>query len=131
MKLETYLGYKGQTEEDFRNELLPTAERRVTNSLVLNKLCEAEKIEVSDAEVDSEVEHMLQSAGEQREQMKQVFNSPQARESLRGELLTHKTIDRLVEIATRKDDTSAKESAFSSDAAAGEEKKEGANDSTT
>jgi trigger factor len=131
MKLETYLGYRGLTEKDFRDELRPIAERRVTNSLVLNKVCEAENIEVSDSEVDAEVERMVQSAGEQSEQMKQIFNSPQTRESLRGELLTSKSIDRLVDIATRKDDTSAEEGASPSDAAAGEEKKEVDNDSTT
>ena len=67
---------------------------------MLNQVFEAENIEVSDADIDAEVEHMLQNAGEQGEQMKEFFKSAQARESVKGELLTRKTIDRLVEIAT-------------------------------
>jgi len=100
MNLQTYLGYRGCTEEDFRDELRPVAEKKIATSLVLNKVFEAENIEVSDADIDAEVERMLQNAGERGEQMKEFFKSPQARESVKGELLTRKTIDRLVEIAT-------------------------------
>ncbi|MDD5095848.1 MAG: trigger factor, partial [Dehalococcoidia bacterium] len=123
--LEAYLGYRGVTEDEFRNELRPMAEKRVRNSLVLSAICEAEKIEVTDSDVDTEVERMLQDVREhgdqedQSAQMREWFSSPQARESLRGELLTRKTIDRLVEIATVKEGTSEEENAVSSDAGAG------------
>lgn len=102
MKLETYLGYRGLTEEAFQNELRPLAEKKVTSALVLGKIFEAEKIEVSDDEVNAEVERMVQSAGDQAEQMREVLGSPQARSTVRQDLLTGKTIDRLVEIVTGK-----------------------------
>jgi trigger factor len=103
MNLETYLGYRGMTEEDFRSELRPLAERRVKSSLVLNEVYGAENIEINDAEVDAEVERMVQNAGERSEQIQQMFSSPEARDSVRSELLTRKTIDRLIEIATSED----------------------------
>ena len=102
MKLETYLGYRGLTEEAFRNELRPLAEKKVTSVLVLGKIYEAEKVEVSDSEIDAEVEKMVQGAGEQGPQMQEMLASPQAKGTIRQELLTRKTIDRLVEIATGK-----------------------------
>ena len=102
MKLETYLGYRGLTEEAFRNELRPLAEKKVASALVLGKIYEAEKIEVSDSEIDAEVEKMVQGAGEQGPQMREMLASPQAKGTIRQELLTRKTIDRLVEIATGK-----------------------------
>ncbi|GAI31106.1 unnamed protein product, partial [marine sediment metagenome] len=45
-----------------REELKPAATKRVTRSLVLEKIAEAEKIEVSDAEIDTEIENMTRGA---------------------------------------------------------------------
>jgi FKBP-type peptidyl-prolyl cis-trans isomerase (trigger factor) len=74
------------------------AERFVLRSLILDKVSEAENIEVSDAEVDAEVERL--SAGESGERMRQLLSSPLARDPLKRELLVKKAMARLVEIAT-------------------------------
>jgi len=125
MNLEAYLGYRGVTEDDFRNELRPLAARKITSSLVLNKVYEAEKIEVSESDIDAEVERVLQSAEAQGDQMRGFFESQQARDSLRGEILTRKTIDCLVKIATGEQGGSAEGGVASSDAEAGAKKEEG------
>lgn len=99
MKLEDFLRIKGSTEEELRDELRPNAEKRVTNSLVLDEVAKAENIEVSDEEVDSEIERRLQEVGD-NQNIRQYMNSEEARERTRNELRMRKTIDRLVEIAT-------------------------------
>lgn len=91
--LEDYLKLSGKTEEDLRSELQPIAERIVIRSLVLDKVREAENIEVSDAEVE-------QLALDADRGSSQSFSSPQARDLLKRELLIRKTIERLVQIAT-------------------------------
>jgi len=103
MAREQTIRFGGITEEEFRHQARPVAERRIANSLVIGKVCEEEKIEVNGAETDAEVERRVQSAGEQGEQTRQTFSSPEARESLQNELLTRKTIDRLIELATTED----------------------------
>ena len=98
--LENYLKNVKKTEEEFRNELKPMAEDMIKRSLVLEQLGEVEKTEVSDAEVDAEVERIIQGA-KNDERVRQLFSSPSGRESLRRNIYMRKTIDRLAEIATK------------------------------
>jgi len=100
MQVEDFLRYRGITEEDFRNELRPTAENRVRNSLVLNKVHEIESIEITDDEISAEIDRVIEEAGEQGEQVRAMFNAPEARDSIRGRLLTEKTLNNLIEMAT-------------------------------
>jgi trigger factor len=90
-----------KSEEELRQELYPLAQRRVTHSLILGRVAEEEKIEVGEEEVDAEVERMVQGAGERGGEMRRFLASPAARASVREFLLTRKTVDRLVSIATQ------------------------------
>ena len=86
-------------EEELRNKYRPLAIDRVTSSLVLSKVAEEEKIEVSDAEIDAEVERMTQDAGDRKDEQQKLLNSPQNRGSIGQMLATRKIIQRLAEIA--------------------------------
>jgi len=77
--LENYLRSINKTIDDHREELRPVASQRALRSLVLEKVAEAEKVEVSVSEIDDEIEKMVKDAGEQAEGMRKLFNSPQAR----------------------------------------------------
>ena len=100
MRIEDFLRYRGITEEEFRGELRPIAEKRVLGSLALNKVREAENIEISNEEIASEIDRIIQDAGEQSEQVRAMFESQEARNSIGGRLLTEKTLNHLIEIAT-------------------------------
>ena len=105
--MEQYLKSMNKTEEELREEIRPTARKRVSQSLVLGKIAEEEKVEVSGAEIDAEIEEMTGSATENRDELKKALNTPQARESIEQTLVTRKTVQRLVEIAqgSKKTDT--------------------------
>jgi trigger factor len=96
--LEDYLNSLKKTQEEYRNELRPMAERIVLRSLILQRFAELEGIEVSAADIDAEVERMMQYASD--EGARRLFDSSSARESLGRNLFIRKAIDRLVEIAT-------------------------------
>lgn len=98
--MEEYLRNMGKTSDELREELRPEATRRVTHSLVLSKLAEEEKIEVSPAEVDADVETMVRGAGEKGEELRRLFASAPARQSIERALLTRKTVQRLIEISS-------------------------------
>ena len=98
--MEEYLRNMGKTSDELREELRPEATRRVTHSLVLSKLAEEEKIEVSPAEVDADVETMVRGAGERGEELRRLFASAPARQSIERALLTRKTVQRLIEISS-------------------------------
>jgi len=97
--LEEYLNSINKTVGELREELKPRATQRITDSLVLEKVFEEEKIEVSDTEIDAEIEEMLKDAGESKDELQKYLNTPQSKESIKQMLTTRKTIQRLVEIA--------------------------------
>lgn len=97
--LEEYLSSINKTEEELREGLRPLATKRVTWSLVLDKIAEEEKIEVNDSEIDAEIENMMQGATENKEGLQKFLNTPQSRESIKQTLLTRKTIRQLAEVA--------------------------------
>ncbi len=107
-KLEEYLSQVNKTEEEAREELRPLATKRVTRSLVLGKIAEEEKVEVTDAEINAELENIAQSAGGDEDKVKELMESAQARSSVEQLLTTRKTMQRLVEIAGASADARAK-----------------------
>ncbi|MFC2025380.1 trigger factor [Chloroflexota bacterium] len=104
-RLEEYLGSMNKTEEELDEELFPLAVKRISRSLVLGKVIEEEKIEVSDSDIDNEMGNMIESAKENKNELEKVLKTPQARESIEQTLITRKTIRRLVEIAKSKKKT--------------------------
>lgn len=99
--LEGYLAALGKSDEEARAEIRPVAETRLRRSLVLSQLTGAENIEVADGEIEGEIENMTAAAGPQAEQLRQMFDSENGRDTIRRNLLTRKTLARLVEIATQ------------------------------
>jgi trigger factor len=99
--MESYLASIGKTAEEVREELRPIADTRLRRSLVLSQLTGAENIEVAGEEIEAEIDKMTASAGEQGAQLRQLFDSENGRDTIRRNLLTRKTLARLVEIATQ------------------------------
>jgi len=97
--LEEYLRGVNKTEEELREELRPLATKRVTQSLVLGKIVEEEKIEVGDAEIDAEIENMIKGAADNKGELQKFLDTLAGRESIKQLLITRKTIQQLVEIA--------------------------------
>ena len=97
--LEEYLRSINKTEEELREELHPLATKRVIRSLVLGKIAEEGKIEVNDSEVDTEIESIVKSATDNKDELLKFLNTPQSRKSIEQLLITRKTIQQLVEIA--------------------------------
>jgi trigger factor len=99
--VEQYLATVKQTRESLREQLLPVATERVRRSLALTQLAEQEEIKAETEEVDAEVEKLVASSGQQAEQMRRLFGSPDGRTAIARSLITRKTMDRLAEIAGR------------------------------
>jgi len=96
--VDLYLARLGKSEEEVRDSVKEDAERRLRRSLVLSQFAEAENISVEDTDVGTEVETMAATAGEQAEAFRKLFDSENARDSLKRSMLTRKTLARLVEI---------------------------------
>jgi trigger factor len=98
IEITDYLKRANKTEEEIKQELRPIAQKRLLQSLVLGKLAEEEKIEISSSEVDNKVAEMTSDA-EDKEKARQFFSLPQIRQSIEQSLHTQKTMDQLLQIA--------------------------------
>lgn len=86
LNLELYLKYLGQDAKAFREQTRPTAERRVKTDLLLDKVAEEEKVEVSDEEIEAEYARLAEQYGMEAEQVKQAL----ARDVISGDVKTRK-----------------------------------------
>jgi len=106
-KLQAYLESIKKTQDELRDELKPMAEGAVRRSVVLQKFAELEEIEVSAPEISSEAERILQQTSDER--VRRIFDSESTRETLGRNLYIKKAVDRLLEIATGKEEPAASE----------------------
>jgi trigger factor len=93
MDLHKYLDMIHKSEEDFRKEQKPLAEKRIKNGLILEKIAEDEKIEATDEMVDKEYEKMALSYGMDPEQFKKSYATPEDRKRMKDELLFPAVLD--------------------------------------
>ena len=96
MDVNEYLTSIGKTREEVLEEFKPSAEQRVVRSLVLSELLKAEGVELSDTEVETELDILAGGS----DQVRSALGTPSGRRSLRHSLLTRKTLERLEEIVT-------------------------------
>ncbi len=100
LTMEQYLKAMNKTAEEVYEEVRPIAEKRVARGLILGKVAEEEKIEVTDSDIDAEIAGMVENAAEDRKQeAERILNAPQTRDSFRRPLLSRKTVQRIVDIA--------------------------------
>lgn len=100
MTWQEYLGAEGLTEESFRDKVRPDAELRVKAGLVLAEIAEAEKIEITQAEFDAQIQALKARYPDAK--MQSELEKPENRRDLVSRMLTEKTIAKLKEYATAK-----------------------------
>jgi trigger factor len=94
--LDGYLRTTDRTVEDLIEEFRPTAEKRVSKSLILAQLVKEEGIEVEDSDMQQEVARMTRVYGQQREVLREMLlGNEQIREEIRNRLYGRKVVQRL------------------------------------
>ncbi|MGD8814332.1 MAG: trigger factor [Anaerolineales bacterium] len=99
LSLEDYLKIEKKTEEELRTELEPQAHERLKRALVLGQIVETEKLEVKPEEVKAEIDRMVAPFGENADKIRKNFEHPLGQRRVTLDLLTEKSIQRLVSIA--------------------------------
>jgi trigger factor len=99
LALDTYMRINNISQDEVREELRPTAEKRLVRALVMGKVVEAERLEVSEGEVGDEIETMILPFGDQAGLARQLMSGEDSKRSITNRLLTQKAIDRLTDIA--------------------------------
>ncbi len=99
MSFEEFLRFGGKSDDDYRAEIRPDAEKRLRNSLVLEAFSKSEGLEVSEDDLFDEIER-LTGQSEESERMKEIYKSPYFSQMIRDELANRKVADRLIELVT-------------------------------
>ncbi|WP_338451448.1 trigger factor [Niallia oryzisoli] len=94
MNLELYFQFSGQNEEALREQMNEEAEQRVRGSLTLEAIAKAENIEVTDEEINEELEKM---AGMYNMTVDNIQKALGSLDGLKGDLQARNTVKFLVD----------------------------------
>ncbi|MDP7532171.1 MAG: trigger factor [SAR202 cluster bacterium] len=98
IRRDDYLQSIGKTAEEQREESRGEAEKRIRRTFALNKLSEAEDIEIEDSEIDDKIAEMVEAEGPDAHEGHD-HSSEDHRDSVSRMLKYEKAVARLVEIA--------------------------------
>jgi trigger factor len=99
MNPDTYLQMQGKTREEIVAESLPDAEQEIKREAVLVAISEAEGIEVSDAEMEEELEHMASHERTTAAKLLERLKRDGRHEMVAADIRVRKAIDRIAEAA--------------------------------
>ncbi|WP_110111524.1 trigger factor [Bacillus sp. CGMCC 1.16541] len=94
LNLELYFQFSGQDEKALRDQMRPDAEKRVKMNLTLEAIAKAENLEVTDEEVEKELENMAGMYNTPVENLKQMLGSL---EGIKEDMKVRKAVEFLVE----------------------------------
>ncbi|GGB48968.1 trigger factor [Fictibacillus barbaricus] len=97
MNLDLYYQFSGTSEEALREQMKEDAGKRVRTNLVLEAIVEAENIEVSEEEIDAELNKMAEMYKMEVEQIKQMLAMQGGNDAVAADLKVRKAIDFLVD----------------------------------
>lgn len=96
LTMEQYLQFSGLTIDGLKEQVRPEALTRIQSSLVLEQIAKEENIEVTDEDIDAEIEKMAASYGMEADQLKGYMGEAQ-RDSMKKELALSKAADLIME----------------------------------
>lgn len=101
LSFDMYLQYTGATVEKFMESLMPEAEARIKNSLVLEAIAKAENIKVSDKEFDAELEKMAAMYQMEVDKLKEFMGDAEA-EQIKADMAIQKAAELIAKKAVEK-----------------------------
>jgi trigger factor len=97
---QEYLASAGKSPEEIQEETRPKVAERLKRSHVLRQIVVQEGLEVTDEELDQEVETLVADAADQADSIREVFADEDRRDSLRRMLLNRKALAYLTDMAS-------------------------------
>ncbi|MCJ8013823.1 trigger factor [Paenibacillus sp. KQZ6P-2] len=97
MNLEMFLSFSGQTTADLQEQMKDDAEKRVRNNLVLEQIAKEANIEVTEEDINKELETMAEAYKRSADEIRNILTANGSLASLRDEISLRKTVELLVE----------------------------------
>ena len=92
LSMDQYLQFSGLTVDGLKEQVRPEALSRIQASLVLEQIAKDENIEVSDDDVNAEIEKMAASYGMEADKLKEYMGDAE-KESMKKDLAINKAVE--------------------------------------
>lgn len=99
MTIERYLAGVGKTKEDFLKDITEGAEKRVKGGLVMGEVSDKEDIDVTDEEVEAEIERMAEDSKATKDAVEAYIETRGGRTMLKNSMLNKKIMDYLKSVS--------------------------------
>ena len=96
LSMEQYMQFSGLTLDKLKEQVRPEAETRIKSSLVLEQIAKDENIEVSEDEINAEIEKMAAQYGMEADKLKEYLGEDE-KESIKRDLSVTKAVDLIME----------------------------------
>ncbi len=96
LSLDAYLEYSGMTLDQMKEEIRPDAEMQLRQELVLDAIAEAEEIEITDEDVDAELEKMASMYQMELDQLKEYLTEDEE-ENMRLDLASRRAMEHVAD----------------------------------
>ena len=96
LSMDQYMQFSGMTLDKLKEQVRPEAETRIKSSLVLEQIAKDEKIEVSDEEVQAEIEKMAKAYGMEADKLAEYMGDAE-KESIKRDVAVKKAVDLIME----------------------------------
>ena len=96
LTMEQYMQFTGMTVDKMREQVRPDAVKRIQSSLVLEQIAKDENIEVTDEDVDAEIEKMAGMYGMDVEQLKGYIQDAE-KESMKRDIAIQKAVELIMD----------------------------------
>ncbi|MBO9598853.1 MAG: trigger factor [Cohnella sp.] len=97
MNLQMYFQFSGQDEAALKEQMKSDAEKRVRNNLVLEEIAKVEGLEVSEADIEEELQNLSKLYNRSADELRSIFASNGYLENLGSDLKVRKAVKFLVE----------------------------------
>ena len=101
MNLEQYLNMTGQTRDDMKDQVRPEAEKQIKRSLIIEAVADAQGFEVSDEDVNAEMEKMAKQYQMELDKIKDIMGAEQI-DGLKADIRMQKAVQFIAEKAVEK-----------------------------
>lgn len=102
LSMEQYMQFSGMTMDQMLEQMKPEALKRIQSSLVLEEIAKKEDIQVSEEDIDAELDRMAKMYGMEAGQLKE-FMGDSEKESMKIELAVQKAVALIMEHVVEKD----------------------------
>ena len=92
LSMEQYLQFSGLTVDKLKEQVRPEAVSRIQSRLVLEQIAKEENIEVSDDEVNAEVEKMAEAYGMEADKLKEYMGETE-KKAMKKDMAITKAVD--------------------------------------